>query len=141
MPSRCWCCVNSEEEIVAHVFFKTYAARKVWSYFLSFAGISFEGLNLHQTIVKCWTVKVIPRLQPIFQDLPCIIVWELWKRRNNYKYGDVVSINRVMYQVSTTIQSFVKVRKPGIRNVPYRWPDILQMMENYTPRLKVNKVL
>lgn len=133
--------MNSEEETVAHVFFKSYAARKVWSYFLAFAGISFEGLNLHQTIVKCWTVKVIPRLQPIFQDLPCIIVWELWKRRNNYKYGDVVSINRVMYQVSTTIESLVKVRKPGIRNVPYRWPDILQMMENYTPKLKVNKLL
>lgn len=26
-------------------------------------------------------------------------------------------------------------------NIPQNWPDILQMMEQYTPKLKVTKVL
>ncbi|XP_075099099.1 uncharacterized protein LOC142175984 [Nicotiana tabacum] len=128
-------------ESVNHVFFTSYAARRVWSYFFSFAGFALEGLNLHQAIVKCWTAQVIPRLKPIFQALPCIIVGELWKRRNSYKHGEVVSINRVVYQVSITLQSLIKVRKPSMLNVPPRWPDMLQIMENYTPSLKVDKVI
>lgn len=140
MPSRCWCYANPDEETLGHLFFRSYAATKVWSYFFSFAGLSLEGLNLHQAVVKCWTVQVVPRLKPIFQALPCIIIWELWKRRNNYKHGDSVTISRVIYQVSFTLQSLVKVRKPGIKRVPHRWPDLLHLMENYSPRLKVHKV-
>lgn len=57
------------------------------------------------------------------------------------KYGDAVSTGRVIYQVSATMQALVKVRKPGISNVPYRWHDLITMMENYKPRLKVDRVL
>lgn len=91
--------------------------------------------------MKCWTLKTIPRLQPIFQALPSIITWELWKRRNSYKHGDVVTMNGVIYQVSTTIQSLVKLRKRVLQNVPHKWPDLLSMMESYLPKLKFTKVL
>ncbi|XP_075104777.1 uncharacterized protein LOC142178886 [Nicotiana tabacum] len=141
IPSKCWCCVMPKEETLSHVFYRSLTALKVWSYFYSHAGLSLEGLNLHLAIVKCWTTKVIPRLKPIFQALPSIIVWELWKRRNNNKRGKAVSTNRVVYQVCNTIQSLIKLRKPGIDRVPFRWTDILRMMENYTPKLKFNKVL
>lgn len=77
MASRCWCCAIPEEESVHHSFMKSSAAQKVWSYFLSHARIPIEGLFLHQAIVKCWTAKVIPRLRPIMQAVPSIIVWEL----------------------------------------------------------------
>lgn len=87
MPSRCWCCVQPGEETLQHLFFTSFAAKKVWSYFLMHAGIKIEGLSMHQAIVKCWTLTVISRLQPIFQALPTIIMWELWKRRNSYKHG------------------------------------------------------
>lgn len=100
-----------------------------------------EGITLHQAIVRCWTADVTHRLKPIMQALPSVIVWELWKRRNSYKYGDAVTINRVIYQVFSTIQSLIKLRKPGIQNVPPRWPDMLKMMEDYTPILKYTKVL
>nr|XP_009795000.1 PREDICTED: uncharacterized protein LOC104241764 [Nicotiana sylvestris] len=114
MPSKYWWCVMPKEEILSHVFYRSLTALKVWSYFYSHARLSLEGLNLHQAIVKCWTTKVIPRLEPIFQALPNIIVWELWKRRNNNKHGEAVSTNRVVYQVCNTIQSLIKLRKPGI---------------------------
>ncbi|XP_075074526.1 uncharacterized protein LOC142162113 [Nicotiana tabacum] len=86
MPSKYWCCVMPKDEILSHVFYRSLTALKVWSYFYSHAGLSREGLNLHQAIEKYWTTK------------------------------------------------------PGIDRVPFRWLDILRMMENYTPKLKFNKV-
>nr|XP_033513226.1 uncharacterized protein LOC117277909 [Nicotiana tomentosiformis] len=76
-----------------------------------------------------------------FQVLSSIIVWELRKRRNNCKYGEIVTVSRVIYQVSSTLQAFFKVRKPGLKHVPHKWSDLLQMLEQCTPRLKVTKVL
>lgn len=40
MPSRCWFFVNPQEENMAHVFFISYAASRVWSCFFSFSGLS-----------------------------------------------------------------------------------------------------
>uniref|UniRef100_A0A1U7X1L2 Uncharacterized protein LOC104234194 n=1 Tax=Nicotiana sylvestris TaxID=4096 RepID=A0A1U7X1L2_NICSY len=37
--------------------------------------------------------------------------------------------------------ALVKVRKPGIDMVPHKWQDLLAMMENFTPKLKVTKVM
>ncbi|XP_016482447.2 uncharacterized protein LOC107803276 [Nicotiana tabacum] len=50
-----------------------------------------NGMSLQQAIAKCWTVQVVPRLKPIFQALPSIILWELWKRRNCQKHGEMVN--------------------------------------------------
>ncbi|XP_070021428.1 uncharacterized protein [Nicotiana sylvestris] len=140
MPSKCWCCAQ-EQETLMHLFFTSFAATRVWTYFLTYSGFSMEGLTLHQAIVKCWTTKVVHRLQPILQALPAIIVWELWKRRNSQKYGEMVTINRFIYQVSTTLQMLVKIRKPSMQNVPHKWPDLIQKLEQYTPQLKVTKVI
>lgn len=141
MASKCWCCIEPKEETLQHLFFNSETARIICRYFLTRAGIIVQGLTLHQEIIKCWTADVCHRLKPIMQALPSCIVWELWKRRNNMKYGDAVSTGRVIYQVSSTMQALVKVRKPGIGSVPHRWHDLLTMMENYKPRLKVDKVL
>ncbi|XP_070002514.1 uncharacterized protein [Nicotiana sylvestris] len=73
MPSKCWCCAQ-EQESMPHLFFTSDAATRVWTYFLTNAGITMEGLSLHQVIVKCWTSKVVYRLQHILQVLPAIIV-------------------------------------------------------------------
>nr|XP_016493380.1 PREDICTED: uncharacterized protein LOC107812734 [Nicotiana tabacum] len=102
MSSRCWCCLNPDEETLAHVFYRSYAA---------------------------------------YTALPSIILWELWKRRNRYKHGEVVSISIVIYQVSSTFQALVKVRKPSLQNVPHKLPDLLHILEVYTLRLKVTLVL
>ncbi|XP_009784324.2 uncharacterized protein [Nicotiana sylvestris] len=134
-------CATRGRNLRTSVFFSSFAANKVWSYFLRNAGINLDGMSMYQAIVKCWTIRVVPRLKPIFQELPSIILWELWKRRNSYKHGEAVTIRRVIYQVSTIIQSLVRLRKPGLVNVPQIWPNLLHMMEHYTPPLKVTKVL
>lgn len=141
MASKCWCCIEPKEETLQHLFFNSETARIICRYFLTRAGIIVQGLTLHQEIIKCWTADVCHRLKPIMQALPSCIVWELWKRRNNMKYGDAVSTGRVIYQVSSTLQALVKVRKPGIGSVPHKWQDLVTMIENYTSRLKVDKLL
>nr|XP_016484349.1 PREDICTED: uncharacterized protein LOC107804913 [Nicotiana tabacum] len=104
------------------------------------AGIALEGLSLHQAITKCWTTAVVPRLKPVLQALPACIVWELWKRRKSLKYGEVLLVSRVIFQVSSTLQYLVQLKKPGL-HVPHKWLDLLTMMEHYIPRLKYDKVL
>lgn len=98
-----------------------------------------DGPTLHQAITKCWNAQVLPRIKPIMQALPSCIVWELWKRRNSLKYGEIVSVIMVLYQISTSLQALVQMRKPGIR-VPHKCIELLHMLENYTPRLKFDKV-
>nr|XP_009761667.1 PREDICTED: uncharacterized protein LOC104213819 [Nicotiana sylvestris] len=139
MPSKYWCCGDPKEESLVHLFFTSNAARSVWRYFLRRSGIALDGLSLHQAITKCWTTPVVPRLKPVLQALSACIVWELWKRRNSLKYGEAVSVSRVIYQVSSTLQSLVQLKKPGL-HVPHKWLDLLTMMEQYTPRLKYDKV-
>ncbi|XP_019225233.1 PREDICTED: uncharacterized protein LOC109206828 [Nicotiana attenuata] len=116
------------------------AAVAVWKYFLPRARIVLQDLTLHQAITKCWNTPVVPRIKPIMQALPACIVLELWKKRNSLKYGEAVSVNRVIYQVSTALQSLVQVQKPGLQ-VPHKWSNLLYMLEQYTPRLKYEKVL
>nr|XP_009798917.1 PREDICTED: uncharacterized protein LOC104245059 [Nicotiana sylvestris] len=141
MPSRCWCCIDPQEESLTHLFFTSHAAKIVWKYFLARAGIKMEGLTLHQAITRCWTARVLPRMKPIMQALPSCIIWELWKRRNSYKYGEAIIISRVIYQVSSSLQALVRVRKLGLSNIPHKWHDLLNMLENYTPRLSYEKVI
>ncbi|XP_019240115.1 PREDICTED: uncharacterized protein LOC109220106 [Nicotiana attenuata] len=140
MPSKCWCCADPKEESLVHLFYTSNAAKIVWSYFLRRAGIVVEGISLQQAITKCWMALVIDRVKPIMQALPACIVWELWKRRNSLKYGTAVSVNRVIYQISSTLQNLVQLRKPGLQ-VPHHWSNLLQMLEQYTPKLKYEKVL
>ncbi|XP_070005983.1 uncharacterized protein [Nicotiana sylvestris] len=141
MPSKCWCCVQPDEESLQHLFFRSETSKTTWKYFLSREGIAVEGITLHQAITKCWTTNVCLRLKPVMQALPSCVVWELWKRRNSMKCGDAVTTSRVIYQVSSNLQALVKVRKPGMDMVPHKWQDLLTMMENFTPKLKVTKVM
>ncbi|XP_070007342.1 uncharacterized protein [Nicotiana sylvestris] len=122
-------------------FFRSETAKTTWKYFLSREGIDVEGLTLHQAITKCWTANVCLRLKPVMQALPSCVVWELWKRRNSMKYGEAVTTSRVIYQVSSNLQALVKVRKPGMDMVPHKWQDLLARMENFTPKLKVTKII
>ncbi|KAF3621252.1 putative arginine/serine-rich-splicing factor RSP31-like isoform X1 [Capsicum annuum] len=99
-----------------------------------------ETTGEFSVILKWWDAPVLPRLQPIFCAVPAIIIWELWKKRTNKKHGEKVTVNRIIYQVSHTLQLLVKVRKPAIKQVPHRWPDIIRVLEKFVPALKVIQV-
>nr|XP_016514683.1 PREDICTED: uncharacterized protein LOC107831437 [Nicotiana tabacum] len=57
------------------------------------------------------------------------------------KCWTVQAIPRVIYQISTMLQLLVKYRKPSMQNIPHKWPDLVSMMKQYTPKLKYTKVL
>ncbi|XP_059310157.1 uncharacterized protein LOC132061337 [Lycium ferocissimum] len=102
--------------------------------------LSIEGLTLQQIIVKWWTAPVKERGKLSFQAIPAIIMWEIWKRRNTIKHGGKRSVRRVIYLVYVIIQRLVMTRNPSITQVPHKWPDLIQMLEEGCGRLKVTKV-
>ncbi|XP_060211852.1 uncharacterized protein LOC132639424 [Lycium barbarum] len=142
LSSKClYCTAESKEETIAHIFMRCQTAQRTWSYFSSAAGFDITGIHSQQVMLKWWGVDVKPRMQAIYNIVPSIIVWELWKKRNGDKHNNKVTDARVIYQASTLIQQLVRLRKPGIQHVPHRWPEILQILESFVPRLKVTKVL
>lgn len=52
-----------------------------------------------------------------------------------------MTVSRVIYQASTTLQLLVKVRKHRLSHVPHRCPDLIVTMEQYLPTLKTTKVI
>lgn len=47
----------------------------------------------------------------------------------------------MIYQVSTSLQALVRVRKPQLQDIPHKWHDLLKFLEHYMPKMKVDKVL
>ncbi|XP_059306276.1 uncharacterized protein LOC132057675 [Lycium ferocissimum] len=54
-------------------------------------GINIQNLQLSQVINQWWDTPVNSHVKYIFQAIPSIIVWELWKRRNAIKHGGKMS--------------------------------------------------
>nr|XP_016504579.1 PREDICTED: uncharacterized protein LOC107822538 [Nicotiana tabacum] len=53
---------------------------------------------------------------------------------------DVVPRLKPILQALPSVISLIKVRKPGISQVSHRWPDMLKMMDQFTPNLRYTKV-
>lgn len=88
--SRCWCCQQPQEESIEHIFVTSPTASKVWNLFKGVAGISVQLIQLKQIIRHWWYAQCCLKLKPLFQAVPAIITWELWKRRNAGKHGGSV---------------------------------------------------
>lgn len=73
--------------------------------------------------------------------VPCVVFWELLKRKNIIKHGGTMSVNRVIYQVTQPIHLLLKTRRPSFQNILSRWLEMRTALESYTPRLKITKVL
>lgn len=89
--SRCWCCIAPQEDSFQHLFLTSETATKVWRRFMQAAGLGINVVQVHQVIRTWWDVKYCPKLKPLFQEAPAVILWELWKRRNTIKHGGTMS--------------------------------------------------
>ncbi|XP_075086240.1 uncharacterized protein LOC142168960 [Nicotiana tabacum] len=83
ITSRCCCCMNPKQETLSHVFLTSPAARYVWNYYGAHAGIRTNGKKLMQVINEWWSKPVNTSLKAIYQVMPSLIVWHLWKKRNS----------------------------------------------------------
>ncbi|XP_075083488.1 uncharacterized protein LOC142167230 [Nicotiana tabacum] len=94
------------------------------------AGINVP-LKLKQVIRHWWNAQFCPTLKPLYQAVPSIITWELWKKRNVGKHGGSVSKDRVIREVNRTLHQLARVRYAWLSNIPLLWPDIIQFFEGY----------
>ncbi|KAF3647952.1 putative transcription factor bHLH84-like [Capsicum annuum] len=94
----CRCCDNEEVESIEHLFLKGNIAQKVWRYF-SVATSFNPMLNLKLTIRKWWSIDGNGRLRGVFQVVPIIILWFVWKRRNTMLQGGTSTIGIGDYQI------------------------------------------
>ncbi|KAG5594684.1 hypothetical protein H5410_035916 [Solanum commersonii] len=98
-------------------------------------GINIEGLQLSQVLNQWWTIQCCPILKKIFTAVPAIIMWHLWRRRNNLKNENTCSFNKLVYTVNTYIRRMVKLIYPKMQQVPTIWSEMVEYMERYKPKL------
>ncbi|XP_060170736.1 uncharacterized protein LOC132601678 [Lycium barbarum] len=91
IPSRYWCCEEHKEETVGHLFITSSITVKLWKFFASCVGIPTDGVGLHQMIMAWWSAETKLKLQPRYREIPAVIMWSLWKRRNFIKHGGSVT--------------------------------------------------
>ncbi|XP_075101679.1 uncharacterized protein LOC142177113 [Nicotiana tabacum] len=132
---------NPKEETLPHVFLTSPVARYVMNYYSAPVGIRTYGKQLVQVINEWWSKPVNTCLKAVYQAMPSLIVWHLWKKRNSGKHGKSVSINRLIFQISTSIQMLLKVRRPGFKGVTANWPDLHEKLSQHIPKLICTKVM
>ncbi|XP_019241256.1 PREDICTED: uncharacterized protein LOC109221250 [Nicotiana attenuata] len=138
--SRCWCCSSPKEDSFQHLFLTSETAIKVWKTFIQAAGLVINLIEVHQVVRAWWSAKCCPKLKPLYQAVPAVILWELWKRRNTMKHGGAVSYSRVIHEVNKILYYLAKVRYPWLSNIPLMWPHMIKFFENYKPFVITKKV-
>lgn len=56
-------------------------------------------------------------------------------------HGKNVSINMLIFLISTSIQILLKVRRSNFKGVTANWPDLHEKLLHHVPKLKYTKVL
>ncbi|XP_059295549.1 uncharacterized protein LOC132048883 [Lycium ferocissimum] len=138
--SRCYCCESHRIETMQHLFLGSRFARGIWEVFLQAAGLQVNMVQLHQVIKHCWRAKCGEKLKPIVQAIPAMIIWELWKRRNTIGHRGRVSFRKVVHEVNNSLFYLTKIRYPWLNSIPFLWPEIVAMLDNYNPRI-ITKVM
>nr|XP_027071629.1 uncharacterized protein LOC113696407 [Coffea arabica] len=82
-PSRCSCCVNPAVESVDHVLCVGDVPRWVWNSFQVEAGDFAHVSTVKHAVIQWWMRPAKNKLMKLlYQILPSLICWHLWKARN-----------------------------------------------------------
>lgn len=77
LASQCQCCAGGIQETTSHLFFTAPAAKSLWNFFSSSAGIKIEGLHQQSIIRAGWCRETPKRQQQVYNVIPALICWEL----------------------------------------------------------------
>ncbi|XP_070037047.1 uncharacterized protein [Nicotiana tomentosiformis] len=135
--------VSSAWQILRHRAPPNPEYKLLWTKRLPFK-ISFFLWRLWKgkVIRAWWIVDCCSKLNPLFQEAPAIITWELWKRRNSMKHeGGAVSFHRVVHDVNKTLHYLARVRYPWLPNIPLLWPDMARFFEEYKPYIVTKRII
>ncbi|KAG5582926.1 hypothetical protein H5410_053553 [Solanum commersonii] len=99
-----------------------------------------HGVSLQQVFQRWWKHPTNVYLKPLYQALPCVVVWEPWKRRKKRRYGGNIFLNKRIFQVSATLHSLLVYKFPKMKRFSSNWPELVSKLESYIPRLHYRRV-
>lgn len=79
----CPCCDKLAEETFYHLFITCPATNLLGTVFARGARIKGPFIYLKETIYKWWHKQCSSKLRPIFNVVPCFILWMIWKKKIN----------------------------------------------------------
>ncbi|KAH0730567.1 hypothetical protein KY290_001567 [Solanum tuberosum] len=112
---------------------------EVWQHYSNAAGLLGPWIQIKQTMDKWWTAKVNPMQKYIFQAVPTLILWFLWKRRNSVLHGGSYNTNKVIWDINYMVQKLLR-SKFGLEQTPNTWPQIVAAMEGFRPKFETKWV-
>lgn len=112
-----------------HLLLTTHIAQRLWRLFATCAGINIEGQQLQQLILQWWEFDANPKVQHIMKAIPHILMWELWKRRNEKRHDKEISFNKMYSQCLLIVHQLLKANYPWLRNVPYNWNGMFDLLQ------------
>lgn len=112
MVSRSRCCTYPQQKTIKHLFLTGQFVKDIWTHFTAAAGVLGPFLQVNHVVSKWWETACFPKLRPLYQAAPAIILWQVWKWRNAVLYGGTMSRNRVIYEVNWNLQMLARVRYP-----------------------------
>lgn len=59
---------------------------------------------------------------------PTLIMWEIYKIRNNTSHGGDTSLSSMIYQVQLSIKQMIKMRFPWIKKPGIEWSEMIKVM-------------
>jgi len=119
-------------ESIEHLFLSGELAAFIWDYYARAAGLPGPWVQVKQTMKKWWDFQGNSRVMMVYQAMPNIILWFLWKRRNTILHGGSYSSNKVIWDINSTIHKFIR-SKFNVLSFPNNWPQMIFQLEKYRP--------
>lgn len=111
ITENCICCTILEKETINHLFLKGGIAGRMWNYFYRAAGLVEHRINVKQSL-RMWRIQGgNQRLGFVFNVIPIIISWFLYKRINTVLNGGSYHERKIVWEVERTTAKFVKGSK------------------------------
>lgn len=74
------------------------------------------------------------KLSSVYRAIPALLMWELWRRRNNRRHGKDMGFERILQQTQDVVYKLVKVKYPWIE-APKEWEGIISVLQGYKPKI------
>lgn len=127
----CCCCSTDAVENFQHLFYDCPDSKMVWNYFATAFCVQGPFIQLRSNILKWWQADCAPKLMIIFNIIPAMVIWHIWKRRNVIHHGKRMSVHGLLAEINKNIYFFSITKYPWLINVPKCWPSIVQYLEEY----------
>ena len=124
-PSKCFYCTEPRVETLDHIFCEGEVAEAIWNFFEFPVGISNPRVSARGCMASWWFRSGgNVRLRFVYQVVPAIICWHIWKARNKARfegklYGSV-DISRFVFN---DVRALFNLTFPAYASALPVWAD------------------